>query len=59
MEKLIKIPLVKQTRVNQRLWMLVNKGSCFRDMVIHPLVDELGTYSGTGFYTFNTFSKHS
>jgi len=27
--------------VNQRLWMLVNKGECFRDMVVHPLVDEL------------------
>jgi ectoine hydroxylase-related dioxygenase (phytanoyl-CoA dioxygenase family) len=27
--------------VNQRLWFLVNKGQCFRDMVIHPLVDEL------------------
>lgn len=27
--------------VNQRLWMLVNKGKCFRDMVVHPLVDEL------------------
>ena len=27
--------------INQRLWMLVNKGECFRDMVIHPLVDEL------------------
>ena len=27
--------------VNQRLWMLANKGQCFRDMVTHPLVDEL------------------
>ncbi|XOV86781.1 MAG: phytanoyl-CoA dioxygenase family protein [Pseudomonadota bacterium] len=27
--------------VNQRLWNLVNKGACFRDLVIHPLVDEL------------------
>ncbi len=27
--------------VNQRLWMLVNKGQCFRDMVEHPLIDEL------------------
>ncbi len=27
--------------INQRLWMLVNKGQCFRDMVVHPLVDEL------------------
>ena len=27
--------------VNQRLWMLANKGQCFRDMVVHPLVDEL------------------
>ena len=24
--------------VNQRLWMLANKGQCFRDMVTHPLV---------------------
>jgi len=27
--------------VNQRLWMLANKGSCFRDMLVHPLVDDL------------------
>ena len=27
--------------VNQRLWMLANKGQCFRDMVTHTLVDEL------------------
>jgi ectoine hydroxylase-related dioxygenase (phytanoyl-CoA dioxygenase family) len=27
--------------VNQRLWMLMNKGQCFRDMVVHPMVDEL------------------
>lgn len=27
--------------INQRLWLLVNKGKCFRDMVEHPLVDEL------------------
>ncbi len=27
--------------INQRLWMLVNKGQCFRDMVIHPLTDAL------------------
>jgi ectoine hydroxylase-related dioxygenase (phytanoyl-CoA dioxygenase family) len=27
--------------VNQRVWMLVNKGQCFRNMVIHPLVDDL------------------
>ncbi len=27
--------------INQRLWMLVNKGQCFRDMVTHSLIDEL------------------
>ena len=27
--------------VNQRLWMLANKGHCFRDLIIHPLVDNL------------------
>ena len=27
--------------VNQRLWMLANKGACFRDLIEHPLVDEL------------------
>ncbi|MEZ5558206.1 MAG: phytanoyl-CoA dioxygenase family protein [Pseudomonadales bacterium] len=27
--------------VNQRLWMLANKGACFRDLIVHPLVDEL------------------
>ena len=26
---------------NQRLWMLANKGACFRDMLAHHLVDEL------------------
>jgi ectoine hydroxylase-related dioxygenase (phytanoyl-CoA dioxygenase family) len=31
----------KNGGVNQRLWMLANKGECFRDMVVHPLVDEL------------------
>ena len=25
--------------VNQRLWMLANKGECFREMVTHTLVD--------------------
>jgi hypothetical protein len=27
--------------VNQRVWMLANKGRCFRDLIVHPLVDEL------------------
>jgi ectoine hydroxylase-related dioxygenase (phytanoyl-CoA dioxygenase family) len=27
--------------VNQRVWMLANKGRCFRALVVHPLVDEL------------------
>jgi ectoine hydroxylase-related dioxygenase (phytanoyl-CoA dioxygenase family) len=27
--------------VNQRMWMLMNKGRCFRDMVTHPIVDAL------------------
>jgi ectoine hydroxylase-related dioxygenase (phytanoyl-CoA dioxygenase family) len=27
--------------VNQRVWMLTNKGRCFRDMVVHELTDEL------------------
>ena len=27
--------------VNQRLWMLANKGACFRDLIEHRLVDEL------------------
>ena len=26
---------------NQRLWMLANKGECFRDMIVDPLTDEL------------------
>ena len=34
----------KNGGVNQRLWMLANKGECFRDMVTHPLVDELVGY---------------
>jgi len=29
--------------VNQRLWMLVNKGKAFRDLVLHPLVSEFMT----------------
>ncbi|GIS76527.1 MAG: hypothetical protein CM1200mP12_22460 [Gammaproteobacteria bacterium] len=32
---------VENGGINQRLWMLANKGQCFRDMVIHPYVDEL------------------
>ena len=31
----------KNGGINQRLWMLANKGQCFRDMIVHPLVDEL------------------
>lgn len=27
--------------VNQRLWLLINKGRCFRDMIEHPHVDAL------------------
>ena len=27
--------------VNQRLWMLANKGQCFRDLIVHSLVDDL------------------
>lgn len=27
--------------VNQRVWMLANKGRCFRDLLVHPLVDAL------------------
>ena len=26
---------------NQRMWNLINKGECFRDLITHPLVDEL------------------
>jgi ectoine hydroxylase-related dioxygenase (phytanoyl-CoA dioxygenase family) len=29
------------TRPNQRVWMLVNKGRMFRDLVLHPIVDAL------------------
>ena len=32
---------VENGGINQRLWMLANKGQCFRDMVVHPYVDEL------------------
>lgn len=36
--------------VNQRLWNLVGKGKCFRDLVIHSLTDELvGHVLGPGF----------
>jgi len=35
---------------NQRLWMLANKGECFRELIVHPLVDELvGHVLGTQF----------
>jgi ectoine hydroxylase-related dioxygenase (phytanoyl-CoA dioxygenase family) len=27
--------------VNQRLFMLANKGECFRELIVHPLIDEL------------------
>ena len=30
---------VENGGINHRLWMLANKGQCFRDMVIHPYVD--------------------
>lgn len=40
--------------VNQRVWNLINKGRCFRDLVIHPLVDELvGHVLGDGFILSN------
>jgi ectoine hydroxylase-related dioxygenase (phytanoyl-CoA dioxygenase family) len=29
------------SRPNQRVWMLVNKGRVFRDLVLHPIVDAL------------------
>ena len=36
--------------VNQRLWMLINKGECFRDLVTHELTDELvGHVLGSAF----------
>ena len=31
-------------RPNQRLWMLVNKGRVFRDLMLHPIVDALIGY---------------
>ncbi len=44
--------------VNQRLWMLANKGQCFRDMIVHPLVDELiGHILGSAFI-LSTFSAN-
>jgi ectoine hydroxylase-related dioxygenase (phytanoyl-CoA dioxygenase family) len=30
-------------QVNQRLWMLVNKGKAFRDLVLHPVVNDFMT----------------
>ncbi|WP_416897897.1 MAG: phytanoyl-CoA dioxygenase family protein [Minwuia sp.] len=40
--------------INQRVWNLVNKGRCFRDLVIHPLVDELvGHVLGDAFILSN------
>ena len=30
-----------QERPNQRVWMLVNKGRVFRDLMLHPIVDAL------------------
>jgi ectoine hydroxylase-related dioxygenase (phytanoyl-CoA dioxygenase family) len=29
------------TRPNQRVWMLVNKGRVFRDLMLHPIIDAL------------------
>ncbi|MBV9045728.1 MAG: phytanoyl-CoA dioxygenase family protein [Alphaproteobacteria bacterium] len=29
------------TRPNQRVWMLVNKGKVFRDLMLHPIIDAL------------------
>lgn len=31
----------RDSGTNQRVWMLVNKGQAFRDLVLHPLVDEM------------------
>ena len=32
----------ESNEANQRLWMLANKGQCFRDMVTHPIDDLVG-----------------
>ncbi len=32
---------VENGGVNQRVWMLANKGRGFRDLIVHPLVDDL------------------
>ncbi len=29
------------SKANQRIWMMVNKGSMFRDLVVHPFVNEM------------------
>ena len=42
--------------VNQRLWMLANKGRCFRDMVVHPLVDDLIGYILGSAFILSTLS---
>ena len=45
--------------VNQRLWMLANKGECFREMVTHTLVDELvGHILGNDFNYIFFFKIH-
>lgn len=31
----------RDSGTNQRVWMLVNKGQAFRDLILHPLVDEM------------------
>ena len=44
--------------VNQRLWMLANKGACFRDMIVHPLVDELVGHVLGGEFILSTLSAN-
>ena len=44
--------------VNQRLWSLVNKGQCFRDMVVHPLVDELAGHVLGRHFLLSTLSAN-
>lgn len=44
--------------VNQRIWQLVNKGSCFRDLVTHPLIEELVGHVLGKYYLLSSHSAN-
>lgn len=44
--------------VNQRVFFLTNKGQCFRDLIIHPIVEELVAYQLGAEFILSTFTAN-